>query len=90
MELSYEMQQGLVGQRLAIESHVIGVYPISYTIEECLDDFCDQVKWELDNYTFIAYDSYMGGMMMVERNPMYKSYRETLRAAEYKLRHETN
>lgn len=86
MELSYEMRQGLVGQRLAIESYVVGVYPVSYTVEECLDDFCDQVKWELDIYTFTTYDSYIGGMLVVERVCCKVSYRTTLRTAECGLR----
>ena len=86
MELSYEMRQGLVGRSLIIEDYVVGVYPGSYTVEECLDDFCDQVKWELDTYTFTTYDSYTGGMMIVERVCCEVSYRTTLRTAECGLR----
>lgn len=89
MELSYEMQQCLVGQRLAIEDYEVGVYPLSYTVEECLDDFCDQVKWELDTYTFITYDSYRGGMIIVECDHHFLSYREALLDAEHRLIHET-
>lgn len=88
MELSYEIQQGLVGQLLAIESYAVGVYPISYTVEECLNDFCDRVKWELDTHTFTTYDSYMGGMMIVDLTNHEVSYRTILGIAEHRLIYE--
>ena len=85
MELSYELLQCPIGQRLEIEYYAVGAYSISYTVEECLEDFCDQVRWELDTYTFTTYNSYVGGMMMIEHNPCLSRYRETLRAVAERL-----
>lgn len=85
MELSYEIYLYPMGQHLEIEGYIVGKYPISYTVDECLDDFCDEVKWKLDWQYFTRYNSYIGGSMMVERNPLLAPYRETLRAVEQKL-----
>lgn len=60
MDLSYEIHQHNLGQRLGIEGYLVGVYPVSYTVEEYLSDFCDQVKWGFDTYTFTTYDSCAG------------------------------
>ena len=31
---------------LRLESHVVGTYPMTYTVQECLEDFCDKVAWK--------------------------------------------
>ena len=31
---------------VCIEPHNVGVYPMTYTAQECLEDFCDKAGWK--------------------------------------------
>lgn len=33
--------------RLYIERYTVGEYPITYTLQECLEEFCESVDWRL-------------------------------------------
>lgn len=90
MNITYWIYKHRLGYHLNIEGYRVGLYPISYTVEECLEDFCHQVQWELDTFIFTEYTSFIGGMMNVERPFSGILYGETLRIAEHRLRHETN
>ena len=50
MKLAYQIYPHIIGQVLTIEEYIVDVYPVSYTIEECLEEFCEKVKWELDRF----------------------------------------
>lgn len=84
MELSYGIHQHLIGQRLSIEGYFVGVYPVSYTVGECLENWCGEVEWDLDQYTYSDYTSGSGGagIMTVDRLNNKVSYRRILLTAE--------
>lgn len=89
MEVSFVLERNHdVGQLLVIQGYDVGLYPISYMIDECLEDFCYSWGWELDSQESVSYNLYISGHMWVDRIINRISSRGVLLAAEIKYNHE--
>lgn len=45
---SFTIILSIAGKRLVIGGYTVADYPLTYTILECLEHFCDGASWELD------------------------------------------
>lgn len=90
MEVEFVLERNHgAGQVLVIEGYDVGLYPISYTVDECLEDFCHKWEWEFDQQTSMCYNWYVSGEAWVNRSIVSGiSFRETLSAAEQRYRNE--
>ena len=48
----FTVERSLLGKVLSIDGYKLSLYPLTYTILDCLEHFCDGVGWELASYLY--------------------------------------
>lgn len=45
----FTIERNLSGMILSLDIYTLALYPFTYSIMDCLEHFCDEAGWELDN-----------------------------------------
>lgn len=52
---------------LTISGYRVGRYPLSYTFQECIEEFCDKVGWNFNMSTQERFSSWVTGHITFQR-----------------------
>lgn len=81
----FTVERSLLGKVLSIDDYKLSLYPLTYTILDCLEHFCDGVGWEL---VVCQCKFKAGGTIILSRFFGERSFQSTLRKARTLYRKE--
>lgn len=51
-KFNFTVRRNLTNTILSIDYYEVGAYPLTYSIMDCLEHFCDGAGWELDSLRY--------------------------------------